>query len=732
MGDDKGQNDYQRSYAALADKLTEREEKRRALAEAPVFSFGFLSFLLFRQWRYLLWTFVVIGLQLGEVSILAFVHFIYFPPESLQILRLLSGVSLVGILAAKAMKGLQIDALAPGANSRSERQQMRVLLIAKALLLFGAVVSVAIASYITFGTTLHFTTPPIYRAILVSGLLALPFDLFSTFIFYNLSCFPKVVLRKNFRTIAVASYAIGLVFLYFGNPIFYMAMVLAPRFFLSGILWAKTSKQPWKALFTFRLEKAKDSGLFFFHFVRRLIPAVFYVGVLDLSIYAVFHFVCEADANLALLLFFCHKMTHVATALGIKTNLYYGRQLAGSLAISDKKATRQVFVKLFVAVIFYAGIAMSLFPVLLAKRNLVFWASPAGEYTSLSTTLVLAMVAMVFSRSLSAICASWMTQRPVPRWRYLLGLMAIVVPTTWGLIKSQSFLLTDTAESVFLTLLIVDLTANLVNAAWTSWNANKSKQKSALPASATFTDLATTIRNKKPGRQASLLFLTFWPGYRFSIFDRFSRQNLHSLLSKEGLIVRWGASSCFILEPSSGPSAHSVLIAQIRKEYSSVLKSIKATQVPGASLRDALPLLFETSSPLRSLLAAENLEEPALPSPPTKSFLLALEDEKNFSTPAKKFDDGSWLIRFDEGWQISEVEDEEARLALRAFILKRQGDSDFLAPSPRKNSLESGIIPLVRPDQSMALLWLTPESRDCFQSLRSVVLGKNIKRVLEA
>ena len=66
--------------------------------------FRILFAILFSRRTYLLWTVAFAALQLAELLVLAKVHYIYFPPASLSLLRALSALGLIGILCAAVLK----------------------------------------------------------------------------------------------------------------------------------------------------------------------------------------------------------------------------------------------------------------------------------------------------------------------------------------------------------------------------------------------------------------------------------------------------------------------------------------------------------------------------------------------------------------------------------------------------------------------------------------------------
>lgn len=74
---------------------------------------------------------------------------------------------------------------------------------------------------------------PIYRAVLVAGVLALPFDLFSSYMFYNLRAFRPAAMRLDIRPIAIGVHLVALVWLYLDLPLLFLCTVLAPRIWVT-------------------------------------------------------------------------------------------------------------------------------------------------------------------------------------------------------------------------------------------------------------------------------------------------------------------------------------------------------------------------------------------------------------------------------------------------------------------------------------------------------------------
>ena len=200
---------------------------------------AFLFSLLRHQRSYLIWTLYLVFFQVLEVFCLASTHYVYFPPESLVFLRLLSTGSVFSILFAVIVR---ISLKTQGGEHDRTVHWIRVG--ARFIFWLGLAISYLILLWVLLKTRLHLSSPPIYRALLLSGLVAFPMDCVSTFLLYNSRTLGSQGLPVRYRVLSYFSLFASLIFLVANWPGLFLLAKILPRFFFFRRLWSAAFRGP--------------------------------------------------------------------------------------------------------------------------------------------------------------------------------------------------------------------------------------------------------------------------------------------------------------------------------------------------------------------------------------------------------------------------------------------------------------------------------------------------------
>lgn len=668
-------------YSRVLEKAQREQERRAGQRTASWFGLRGVLWLFLRQWKYLLWTTSLVSLQVVEVAILAWVHYVYLSAGSLEFLRIVSSVSLFGILSVVAVKSLPLERLAGTVRNTGERQRIRVLQLGKLLFLAVALICAGIAFYIVQFTTLHFTAPPAFRAVLMAGLISLPFDVLSTFLFYHLRYFPQATLRKPYRLISIGFYILSLGFLYLDIPLAFLVCNVLPRFILIRALWRQTARESWLRIFVLKIRKLSDAYLYIHRFLPRLFWIALGLALLEASLYIVFSAVSRESPDAGLLIYFAHKICHVTLILGAKTVLILFNQSQLYRRARFSRGILRIQRQVWIGFLVYAAIATGLLPLLLMKRNVVGWASPVGETFQLSGTLMLALIVIVVIRSLALVHCLWLVNIPKRVWGWLGRFLPVVSVYIAVRIAQWSAgeLEQGKVEDVFLQVLWWDGVTHLVIGVLLAF----AMFQKAPPIAGGPSLRELVGRGRR--REGALLWIRFWPKTDFATTDSYHHASIRNVLGATVLPLHQRTAVAFFESTSENDARYRLL-----ESFGAVIEEV-----------------YEGNDVLRWYEFTIGRKSPDAGGKQGKEWA-------NIISAGKVPEGCMSLSRRSKRWPLEGFNDEEIQTKAASFVARIESKNDWI-PSLRAG--DKGFL-YWRDSTGERLFYVFPEKRNFFDQYR--------------
>lgn len=600
---------YKEQYSRLNEKLLRQHERVKEGREASAFSLPYLWHCIARQGAYLLWTASLLLIQVLEVAVLAFFHNIYFPPESLFALRLISSVSMLGILFAlnSRMRIYQspeaptdLKELGPALSP-----QIRTELLGKIVFLLANCASLLLIVYLTWGTTLHFTSPPIYRAVILSGIIALPWDTLTTFLFYNLGVLKRPVPPRPFRVYSITCYLLALLCLAANLPLLFFIVRVLPRPILTGYLWHHAVGGRLRDLFRFRKELFQREKAFFRAYAYSLGWTFALFSLYEMSLYFLYAPLAIFDPNISLIIFFSHKLIHLGNVFGIKLSLIYLPRLKTSLVIGERRLILKRQRQIIVGMLLYLSLASSFLPLVLMKHEVLMWAAPTGEKLYMGWPLTFILLLLVFFRGAAATLLSWLLGTTLS-YRQGLFLAAIILLPNGIWLLSPNFLAAFLPFHVlFGAVLVVDIVSSLFVAIFAFRSAIQQKNTNSGNLTS-FPQLCHKAQAalSKSNSQVSLLYLQFWQPIREHMAVVSHDANLKEILIRECVISQWGVRSYWVLQLHKDQTTQD-LRERCIEDFGHLLQKIESTKLSNPlDVETFASLLQSNADPYDSLFDA--------------------------------------------------------------------------------------------------------------------------------
>lgn len=684
----------------------------------------FFSALFKRQKTYLFWITALMMVQISEIAILAFSHFIFFPPESLDILRVLSSLSFIGILAAFNTRFFDYK------KELSAPMSTRMIFCARFLFLAAACISLLLSAYVIFFTNLHLSTPPIYRAVILAGIMGLPFDILNTFVIYNLKHFDVSPIRGKFRIYSCASLITALIFLALGNSAFYLAFILLPRLFFSTYLWRKITGSSFSFL-TFHRHAESGLPAYLTAFLKSLAPVFALYAAMETSLFLIFGRLVHFDADLALIVFFCHKIIHVATILGVKSNFIFARHIRFLSFIGEKRSIANVYRALGWITAFYASICLFLLPLIFLKKEVLLWASPIGDYFELTPLFFCATVLLVFGRTFPLVFAAWLLQGiDAKRTLIICSVLSLAVGAMSHYSAGFLVMRYDTVD-IFLTFVFLDLltAAFITRSILKTIMQSKPAQAPAASAEISFADLVKKIIKPAPtGLVRAVVLIDFWKGTSRKIFDEKAVDGLPQFLHAADCYSPVNSGHCFILLERSSVREIEDFVNKLVTCYSAYIASFELAFCGGESVEDLLSRLTAKkggmTAGLFSVLRGKR-RDAVSPSAESVELFRTIKASVTESALPEIANKPMHLLKRNGGWEPSRIADEDARNALYGYFGTLISDESNLGAWPANIKAE-GILQLNHKGRAELLVYLEPNERKSLFELRKLAFEHNL------
>lgn len=704
---------YEADYQRLSARERERQEQSARLARSAPLSVAGLSAVARQHGRYLAWLLVNLALQIAEVGILAKVHFVYLPPTSLEILRVLSALSFLGVVTPWAIQRATLDDASP--RVVTERVVRRA---ARALFVVGLLASLALASLLALSTELRFSTPAVFRAVLVGTILAMPFDVASTSLYYHLGRFPTRVLQRDYRAISIALHALALVPLALDWPLIYLAMVVAPRIASAAAVWRVVGSGLGDLYRASPVADEQEQRLW--RDVRRLALLSFgKLALMEAAMFATYAGVTRTEPNFPLLLYLAHKLIHVVTVLGLKSALSLGPRLERSARLRDAPgiadAKRRLTVTLFAAL----GSSALLLPILVAKRQILTWVSPLGVPFDFTPALGAAVFLVVLARGVASATVVW----PTPTWvnvgRWLVPLLPVAAAMGMGRSDGGAWAGLERTEDVLAALLLLDAgvhgvyAAVVVSAGWT-----RQRKDPAPP-----TDLVELLTTRASSAALEVVWLieahprSTLPADEAAWLELFGPHRR----------VAWGRRAWFVRSTFGTPTDLEATRVRLLTHHGAAIRRVALTVEHARRPSRILDALLEGEGPTADRLLALSQGRVAPRTTPIDPRARALLRElRGLTAPVTTTASGVVALRWMPGWWVSDGADPDAADALRGTLARRWLRHERLALIASQQREARGVVTLDGREGVELVALLPGEARSLVHDVRRLAVRRNL------
>lgn len=334
-------------------------------------------------WRFLspsLARLVIIALaQIGELVLLAKLYFVVVPPSSLGILTVLSVAHTASISIALSLRSaIRESSDLPDPAVVANRY---IVAVSYGMTALAFVLALALVLF----TNSAFDSPPIYRALVLSWIFALPFEAALIMGLYTLNIRGVLLVSRVLWRLQIFQIFASCACIYVNAPLVLLCARLGALLLSIRILYPANS---WR--FRMALEVRTAPPAF-----RRLIARGVGAALMELAGKMLLFRVMVLDAEIALLGLLLQRFIHVASAFSLRTAYQLRHNFCraaayGSVRIRGRLASRFTILSL-------AGVAPAtlLIPLVFVREELLAWLSPYGEEVTPAAAIVAGLVVII-------------------------------------------------------------------------------------------------------------------------------------------------------------------------------------------------------------------------------------------------------------------------------------------------------------------------------------------------
>lgn len=372
------------SYHAAVQKVVvgvkHKDHARSFIAEIPPFSSTLICVSLFSSARFLIRGAFFSLMQLAEAIALMKAHFFFLPPSSLGVLSVLSVLHTAALAIALGMRDSCLEALG---NKRAPWLSESALIsnVLVSVVVGSVVASFVMALCIVSFSGIHFTSPPIYRAMLMGWIVALPFEVAILLGLYSAKSRRLVIQGRRLLWCLIGEGVVGVLSIISNLPLLYLLskfgllayalLLLFPKGSIEGVGGANA-----------KVSRPLIRGVVWSLLVRGCGPA--FIELAGKILYLPFALL---DPSLAITLLVSHRLMHIASAFALRGARLISRVFQRVLVFGDLRQRFLVIRRAVVVVFISAASSTLLSPALVARYQLVSLSSPHNEYVDLSVWL---------------------------------------------------------------------------------------------------------------------------------------------------------------------------------------------------------------------------------------------------------------------------------------------------------------------------------------------------------
>ncbi len=368
---------------------------------------------------YFLWFALLLMTQAVEVYILAYTHHLYAPGISLKALRTLSVITVFGFLVLFPLRSE--PSRIHGKVSRFDEHSF-LKIVAQILFLVSALIAALLEAYLVFFSDLLLVTAPLMRAVLLAGIVSLPFDVLLIYLFYNLSKLGVPWLTFRPRIVTLVSLAASLLALSIGNIPLFLVLKITPKAFLAVLLWRSCGGRILD-LFFISHESIRRHCSQIVALGRAFLPLALSFLFFDLSMLFLGKGIVRSDSAIGLLLFVVHKLSHLAYILSFRVILTGHRALHSVLRYGTARDVRETLSHSFSLGALFILLSFTCIPLLLFQRELFGFSWIEGDSILPLSFVVISTFLRVFLAI--TLILSWLRDRT--SWTSTIGTGALFI-----------------------------------------------------------------------------------------------------------------------------------------------------------------------------------------------------------------------------------------------------------------------------------------------------------------
>jgi hypothetical protein len=362
---------------------------------------------------YLIRTSYLILIQIFELFLLIKLFYFYITPSTLLVISSLGALNTVIIIFSYGLK----DKIGLSWKSKLSPSEISKLINNQIFLLVCSILFVAISFLFVLLVFTKFSlyTPSIFRAMVVSWIISLPFEaaiiasIYTNYIQSNKIDFRKVTLNL------IAGTLIPLIFIATNYPIMYLLCKVG---FLT---YTSINTGAFNILFENRFSIQKKEYQFF---VSNLYNAII-TGIYELSYKILYASLLKIDPSISIPIIAFQRLSHLAIVMTVRENnllipVIKRVQIFGSIK-SKIKLINKILVKNISLIIFLTP----LMPILLLKTGIVFWLSPLEWSTVIWQYWMLILIIFLLFVHVLSVTSIILLQRIFPANTVFLSLLVL-------------------------------------------------------------------------------------------------------------------------------------------------------------------------------------------------------------------------------------------------------------------------------------------------------------------
>lgn len=390
--DDSRRAPYHIALQKVLSGVKQKDAARSFLAEIPPLSLALIRVSLFSSGRFLIRGAFFSLMQLAEALALMKAHYFFLPPSSLGVLSVLSVLHTAALAIALGMRESCLEAIS---NKRAPWLSESALIssVLVSVVLWSVVASFVMALCIVLFSGIHFTSPPIYRAMLMGWIVGLPFEVAILLGLYSAKSRRLVIQGRRLLWCLVGEGSVGVVTIVCNLPILYLFCKFGFLLFALMLLFPRRSIEGITAV-NAQVSRPVIRRVVRSLFVRGCGPAFFELA--GKVLYLPFALL---DPSLAITLLVSHRLMHIASAFALRGSRLISRVFQRMLVYGDARQRSLVIRRAVVVVVVSAACSVLLLPALLARYQLASWSSPHNEYIDLSVWLFVVFGVLLLVRA---------------------------------------------------------------------------------------------------------------------------------------------------------------------------------------------------------------------------------------------------------------------------------------------------------------------------------------------